>query len=115
MQAWVWYRQRRLEEAKTEALCAFDAFEKLGVVKGAERVRGRLRQIDDEIQADGTSDKQDDSGGLLETVSVADVFIDSSGYRVRMMTSTLPSSSRAPSFYGPVSEVLPLYPVSSRL
>ena len=67
LQALVWYRQDRLEEAKSEALRAVVAFEKLGLVEDAKRVRRLLQQLDDEIRADGTSDESDDSGELLAT------------------------------------------------
>ena len=45
-QAQFWYRQHRFEEAKSEALCALDAFEKLGATDLAEGVRGFLRWIE---------------------------------------------------------------------
>ena len=67
LQARVWCWQDRAEEAKSEALRAVDAFERLGVVKDAERVRRLLQQLDSEIQVDGTSDKSEDSGELLAT------------------------------------------------
>ena len=70
LQARVWYRQDRFEEAKSEALRAVDAFEKLGLVEDAELVRYLLQQLDGEIRADGTSDESDDSGELLATASV---------------------------------------------
>ena len=79
LQARVWYGQYGLEEAKSEALRAVDALEKLGAVKDVERVRDLLQQIDDGIRSDGTSDKSDDSGELLATVFIANMFIDSSG------------------------------------
>ena len=45
LQAGVWYRQRRLEEAKSEVLCATEAFEKLGAAPDLERCRGLLQDI----------------------------------------------------------------------
>jgi tetratricopeptide (TPR) repeat protein len=39
---WVWYRQHRLEEARTEALRAADVYEKLGAAKDMERCQGFL-------------------------------------------------------------------------
>jgi tetratricopeptide (TPR) repeat protein len=45
-QAEFWHRQHRFEEAKSEALRALDAFEKLGAADDVERVRELLRQID---------------------------------------------------------------------
>ena len=44
-QAWIWYRQGRLEEAKAEALCALDTFEKLGAAEDAGQCRNLLRWI----------------------------------------------------------------------
>ena len=38
-QAMIWYKRRRLEEARSEALCAADIFDKLGTAKDAERCR----------------------------------------------------------------------------
>jgi tetratricopeptide (TPR) repeat protein len=45
-QARFWCRQRRFQEAKSEALRALDAFEKLGAVDDVERVRKLLQRID---------------------------------------------------------------------
>ena len=45
-QAWVWYRQGRLEEAKAEFSRAFETFEKLGATKDLEECRDLLREID---------------------------------------------------------------------
>ena len=57
-QAWIWYRQGRLGEAKTEILCALEIFEGLGATAGLPRFRYRLRQIE---LATETSDS--DPGG----------------------------------------------------
>ena len=46
VQAQVWHRQCRFEEAKSEMLCAVDVFEKLGATKDAKRTRQILLQID---------------------------------------------------------------------
>jgi len=48
-QAEVWYLRRRLKEARSEALCAADIFEKLGAVEDLERCRRLLRWIEEEI------------------------------------------------------------------
>ena len=45
-QAWVWDRQRRFDEARSEALRALNAFEMLGAVNNAEFIRKLLRRID---------------------------------------------------------------------
>ena len=45
-QARLWYQRHRPEEAKSEALQALDAFEKLGVTNAAERIRKLIQAID---------------------------------------------------------------------
>ena len=45
-QAWLWDRQGRFGDAKSEALRAIDAFEKLGAANYAEATRDFLRQIE---------------------------------------------------------------------
>ena len=46
LQAQLWHAQNRLGEAKSEALCALDVFEKLGATKNAEVARWLLQRID---------------------------------------------------------------------
>ena len=50
-QARIWYEQYRLEEAKSEALHAADAFEKLGAVEDLERCREFYRCIQRELNS----------------------------------------------------------------
>jgi tetratricopeptide (TPR) repeat protein len=45
VQACIWYRQHKLEEARSEALRATDIFEKLGAADDAEACRWFLRDI----------------------------------------------------------------------
>ena len=45
LQTVVWYKQRRFEEARSEALRAADVFEKLGATADLERCRNNLRVI----------------------------------------------------------------------
>lgn len=45
MQAWVWFKEWRFEEARSEALGAAEVFEKLGATKDLEQCRGFLRMI----------------------------------------------------------------------
>ena len=45
-QAWIWYRQQRFAKAKSEALRALDAYEKLGATSEMEDVRAFLQEID---------------------------------------------------------------------
>ena len=55
LQAEVWRRQCRLEEAKSEALRAVDVYEKLGAAGGLESCRALLQNIEEEIQNPVTS------------------------------------------------------------
>jgi len=48
-QAWIWYDQHRLEEAKSEALRTADLFEKLGAAEDLERCREFLQHIETEL------------------------------------------------------------------
>ena len=49
VQASIWYKQHRLEEAGPEALRAADAFEKAGATRDAEECRKLLRCIQEEL------------------------------------------------------------------
>ena len=64
IQAWVWFKQHRLEEAKAEALCAIDVYEKLKSIKDVEDCRVLLREIEEEENPD-TSLDLNFSGKLL--------------------------------------------------
>ena len=55
VQANILYRQRRLEDTKSEALGALEIFEKLGVAKEAECCRDLLRKTEEEIKSQSTS------------------------------------------------------------
>ena len=55
-QAWIWYRQGRLEEAKAEVLCALETFEKLGATSDVGQCRDFLRQIERATKRSGDSD-----------------------------------------------------------
>ena len=50
LQAWIWYYQGRLEEAKAEILRALDTFEKLGATDSLSLSRNTLRTIELAIQ-----------------------------------------------------------------
>lgn len=65
MHALVWYRQRRLEEARSEAFCAADLYEKLGAATDLERCRGFIQKIEGEINKPVVSDKSAYDGELL--------------------------------------------------
>ena len=45
LQAWIWYKQHRLEGARSEALGAADIYEKLGAAKDVEDCRKLLQWI----------------------------------------------------------------------
>jgi tetratricopeptide (TPR) repeat protein len=50
-QAMFWYKEGKLEEARSEALCAAGVFEKLGAVKGMEACRKILQEIEKDEKA----------------------------------------------------------------
>jgi tetratricopeptide (TPR) repeat protein len=68
LQARVWDKQGRLEEAKSEALCAVDVFEKLGAVEKLEDCRRFLQDIERKTKIPVTSGESDFDGKLPETV-----------------------------------------------
>lgn len=55
MQAPVWYYQRRLETAKSEALLALDIYDKFGAAQDADVCRDLLLRIDQAIKNRSTS------------------------------------------------------------
>ena len=57
MQAEIWYKQDRLEEARSEALLAADAYEKLGASKEVGRCRTFVQNIEKELDTPVTSGK----------------------------------------------------------
>ena len=57
LQASVWYKERRLEEAKSEVLRAVGVFEKLGATRGLEKCSNLLRCIEKEMKMPVTSGK----------------------------------------------------------
>ena len=69
LQAWVWYDQHRLEEAKSEALRAADIFDKLGATEDVEGCKRLLRDIEKGLSGPVTSPGQPDSDcELLKTL-----------------------------------------------
>ena len=64
-QAQVWYRQGRFEEAKSEALCAIESLEKLGITEGVERCRRLLRKIERAMKHKSTTVQPSNDGELL--------------------------------------------------
>jgi len=55
LRARVWYKQRRLEEAKSEALRAVDVFEKLGAAEELRVCKTTLRDIEEAINQPAAS------------------------------------------------------------
>ena len=62
LQARIWYEERKLEEAKSEALRVASVFEKMGAAREVEVCRYILRNIEQMMEDPVTS------GELLETV-----------------------------------------------
>ena len=68
LQAVVWYDQRRLGEAMSEALCAASAYEKIEATEDLRICRDLLRDIEEEMEELATSGGPDVTGELLDTV-----------------------------------------------
>ena len=51
MQASIWYKQHRLEEVRSETLCAIDVYKKVGATKVIEDCRMLLQDIEGELGA----------------------------------------------------------------
>ena len=64
-QAWVWYKQCKLEEARSEALRAADVYEKLGAAKDVENCRKLLQRIQKKLDRPITSSQSDFNCELL--------------------------------------------------
>jgi len=63
LQAFVWYQQHRLEEARSETLSSINMFEKLGAADDAEHTRRELLQwIDEETKDLVVPEQLDDDG-----------------------------------------------------
>ena len=80
LQARVWDRQHRFEEARSEALRALEMFEKLGAASDVDRARRFLQRIDhagEEMDNRVTCDESGEYGELLQIMLLA-VCINSS-------------------------------------
>ena len=66
-QALVWYQQGRLEEAKSEALCAANIYDKLGAAKDLKRCRKLLRYIEEELNTPVASGQSEPDCKFLQT------------------------------------------------
>jgi len=51
LQVVIWYRERRLEEARSEALCAADVCEKLGAAEATEACGKLAQRIQEELDS----------------------------------------------------------------
>ena len=67
LQADIWYQQRRVEEAKSEALRAIDVFEGIGATKDVGVTRKLLQRIEDGV-SELPIHEMDDNGKPLETI-----------------------------------------------
>ena len=64
-QAVIWYKQSRLEEARSEALRAAEIFNKLGTVEDAECCRGFLGDIEKKLNSPAPSGRSGFNRELL--------------------------------------------------
>jgi len=55
LQAWFWWKQNRFEEAKSEALCATDIYERLGATRDLKSCRDLLQWIEEGMKETVTS------------------------------------------------------------
>jgi tetratricopeptide (TPR) repeat protein len=67
-QAHLWYIEGKLEEAKSEVLCAIGVLEKLGAAKDMESCRKLLQKIEGKTTKLIASDRLDSTGKLLEVI-----------------------------------------------
>jgi len=65
VQACVWYRQQKLEEARSEFLRAVDVYEKFGVAEGVKDCRRYLQDIENELDTEVASDRSNFDCELL--------------------------------------------------
>jgi tetratricopeptide (TPR) repeat protein len=68
LQAAIWYFQGRREEARSESLCAAEAYEKLGATKNMENCRSLFRQIEKELNGLVASGRPASNCELLQFV-----------------------------------------------
>jgi len=70
LQAGFWRKQRRFSEAKSEVLCAIDAYEKVAATKDLEDCKNLIRCIEEEMKEPTASCESDPDfdGGFLDTV-----------------------------------------------
>jgi len=113
LQANIWYRQDRLEQAKSEGLRAADVFEKLGAARDLEVCRELLQWIDDKMNGQVASDEPDRTA----TVSSREQCYQSCLLTLRVQTGSLnPNNGVCLDFFRcilpQVTSASSLYPVS---
>ena len=67
-QAWIWYKELRLEDARSEALRALEIFEELGAARCARDSKSILEVIEDAMESGSTSGGPDSDGGFRTTI-----------------------------------------------
>jgi tetratricopeptide (TPR) repeat protein len=97
LKAMIWYKQGKIEEAKSETLDAVGVFEKLGAAMDLERCRNLLRDIEEKAKGPVTSGKLCFNGDILETMLIFCTY-QSSTLRLgnRVMSPTIVSTSTRP-------------------
>jgi hypothetical protein len=62
IQAWIWYRQRRLEDARLKVLRAKEVYERFGLSELAEDCELLFRHIEMEQESQSVSEEPDAGG-----------------------------------------------------
>ena len=62
LQAGFWYKEHKFEEAKSEALCAVEVYEKIGATGDVEDCRKILRDIEEQMEKLAIPGEQDFGG-----------------------------------------------------
>ena len=68
IQAWIWHRQNRLEDAISELLGTKEIYEKLGAATDLGRVKDFLQEIKGAMESQTASGQPDSSGGPLGAI-----------------------------------------------
>ena len=93
LQAQVWNKQHRFEEAKSEALRALDMFEKLGAASDVDHSRRILRWVDRALEKPDNLVTRDKSGEDGEPLEPTLLFVFKRDNRIQTMASILASGS----------------------
>ena len=94
LQARVWYRQRRLEDAMSEALRALEIFEKLAVSNISEGCKVLVRNIEQAMKSRSASGGSGSDGKLLE-IKLCHTPVNSPSSVSGTPSSTLPSTAHS--------------------